>query len=193
MAIMHGRISHWPSHGREAGLTVYTDEVMAEWACTLPSDRRICMLLGRDRVLRLVGCTEGVLFSKTGPQTAKRGYEYEASTGRCIEKAQAFKSDIELPLFEMFEIDFKEVGAELHAILPPDHELPWPSARTMKHAADPAAMAKEALEIRVTSLVASGLTGFQTNQIPGHIRAYLPPAAFIEARRMAQTLAGFNG
>jgi hypothetical protein len=186
--VMIGKVGYWPyanvEHRGLRGLAVDFDDCMAEWADTLPtSDRRVCFEVTTDRKLVIKPCATGI------PVTFSRNKERRACSSKSL-SPEGLKLAIELPLFQLHEVVFKEVGENLVGELMPDHELPWPSIYTLKAADNPMAIAKEAVEIRIISLVASGLSNFGKNAVPSHIRSYVSHTDFAEIRRTAIALSG---
>ncbi len=188
MVIMIGQVGYWPysnaAHRGLRGLAVILDDCMVEWASTLPnSDRRVCFEVTTARKLIMKPCANGV------PVSFGSRKERRVCTSMSL-NPDVLKLAIELPLFQLHPVEFKEEGQNLVAELSVDHELPWPSAKTVAACETPAELCLEALEMRVFSMVASGLSALGNNSIPSHIRTHLQPNAFIEARRAAQALQG---
>lgn len=187
MVNMTGQVGYWPyanAYRREMrGLAIYFDDGMMDWAAALPVVDRVCFDVTTTRKLIIKPCANGIPITP-GARGARRACSSQAI------KADGLKLAIELPLFQLYDVQFKEDGKNLVGQLLSDHELPWPSAHTLRAADDPAAMAKEAVETRLLSLVASGLSNFGNNAVPGHIRSYVPPAVFAEARRTALAING---
>lgn len=188
MVIMIGHVGYWPyANGQDRTkpcLAVDFDDCMVEWASTLPgSDRRVCFEVTHNRKLIIKPCADGVAVS-FGSRGQRKACTSETNNIRVLQLA------IPLPLFQQHAIEFKEDGQNLVGELAADHELPWPSGKTVKACSDPEVLCKEALEARVFSMVASGLSALGNNSIPNHIRTHLPMGAYMEAVRTAKALSG---
>lgn len=100
---------------------------------------------------------------------------------------------VALPLFELMDVEVSLKGDDAIIHLPPMHKLPWPSKKSFSafnRVGTAEVRAREALDARMLSAVASGKDNLVDNPIPGHVLAYLPRGAFLEARATAKALMG---
>lgn len=184
--MIHAKIGMWENHSSEGErggrcLALFADEGDV---CELPA--RMVASVSADQSLVQLASDEarGAKFCYFGRKTS-------LPFGACFyeNRGQVSIAVDGLPAFELMDVEVSADGA-IH--LPPTHRLPWPSRRSLLASADPSGMAFRAVEARITSAVAYGVTNLMDNPIPGHVRSLLAPGAFAEARRTALALAGVS-
>lgn len=182
----NAKLAHWPlaGHGTPIlGLAMGHDLK----AALLPLGPLCAQVSPSGLRVDLAGCESGARGWAMDPQRCGGSvWEYRLDTS----KDGQVRMPEPLPLFEFMPVDVSlgEASAVIH--LPSAHLLPWPSRRSFKAVKDPEAMAQDALNSRVQSAVASGLKNLTSNPIPSHVREYLAPGAWLEARRVAMILSG---
>jgi hypothetical protein len=181
---MRGQVGYWgsPEHG---GLTVGFSHEMMSWLRARREDRRVCTLVDRRRRLWVVPDHEGAVVTPRQKNAAP--FHYTSS-----QLPSSLVVECDLPIFGLLDVEFSEVDGELVAELPEtDHELPWPMLDADCASYDPPAVAKECLQVRMNSIVASGLTTFPSeHRMPIRLRQMLPPGAWVECLATAKSLAG---
>lgn len=185
--IMRGQVGYWGSteHG---GLCIGFGQEMIEWLREQRCDMRVFVSVSSDRTVIVLPDTEGARVVAMSPDRNRSAMHYRSSN-----LPASLFIDLELTPFGLMEADFKdEEGGVLTFQLPPDHELPWPNVR-QDCSTYPPDMLQEMLQVRMTSLIASGLTSFlPQHRMPTHLRHLLPRDAWTTAMATARTLSGIS-
>ncbi len=183
---MQGQVGYWGC--AEGGLAVGFSSEMARWLDAQGEGRRIVVSIERDRqVIIIPDAKEGGVVTPSG-DTNHSPFRYRSSS----RPTSLIVTASCLPIFGLMDVDFIAEAGCLTGHLPErDHELAWPRLDLDCQTYDPADLAKEALQARLNSLVASGLTTFPSEyRMPMRLRQMLPMGAWAECVATAKTLSG---
>ena len=163
------------------------DEEMLSWLDAQETGRRVFVTVSRERrVIVLPDATGGHVSSCRGANASP--FRYVSSV-----TPDSLFMDVELPPFELTRVDFVEEEGCLSAELPADHLLPWPRLRLDCTTYEAEQLALDALQWRLNSLVASGLSSFpEAMRMPQRLLKLLPRGTYAECVRAAKTLAGVS-
>lgn len=185
---MRGQVGYWGS-GVHGGLCVKGGEDMLAWLDAQGTERRMLASVSRERRVILLPDREG---GRLNHSESHRGQRYQYRYTSCTRPESLFL-DVDVPPFELLEVEFEvELGC-LSVELPPDHELPWPRLHVDCSSYEAERLALEALQYRLNSLIASGHTSFPADRkMPARLMRLLPPGTWADCLRAAKTLAGVS-
>jgi hypothetical protein len=182
---MLGKVGFWGNTHR-GGLSVAFGPEMLAWL----RSQGVCgidIVVTADRAVILMPDENGLAVTNNGERSTT-GFEHIVRTAF---KPQCLSIDVDLPVFGLTEMEFIAEEGCLTGYLPSDHELEWPRLDESCATYDAAQVAKETLQARLISLVASGQTSFKdAHRMPMRLRRLLPPGAWAECLSTAKALAG---
>lgn len=181
---MRGSIGYWGS-GDTGGLCVGFGQEMLEWLDAQDTGRRVFTSVTRERRVVVLPDSEGGHVSSCGTSNGTP-FRYVS----CYKPDSLFM-DTDIPLFELHEVSFTPELGCLSYELPRDHELPWPRLRLDCTTYEAEQLAVDALQWRLNSVFASGLTSFQcsSQRMPQRLHKLLPPGKYGECLATARALA----
>jgi hypothetical protein len=186
---MKGQVGYWGSC-ETGGLVIGFSHEMVRWLDAQHTDRRVFVSVDKNRQVIVLPDADGGMVQSAG-QHNMLPYRYCSGATRdslIMDKRAC------LPVFGLKELDFDMEAGCLSTFIPEaDYELPWPYLDLECKTYDPAQVAKEALQVRLNSLAASGLTSFpMEHRMPIRLRRLLPDGAWAECLSLAKTLSGVS-
>ena len=182
---MRGSVGYWGSSAT-GGLVIGFDQEMVRWLEAQGQGRKVVVSVEKNREVIVLPDKDGGGVALCGKSNGTP-YRYVSSDKPCSLMVFA-----DLPVFGLMEVDFRpEAGCLVASIPETDFELPWPQLHADCETYDPSALLKECLQVRLISLVASGLTTFPTqHRMPMSLRRLLPDGAWAECLATAKQLSG---
>lgn len=183
---MRGQVGYWGS-STTGGMCVGFSAEMVEWLDGHDVDRKVFVSVSKERKVILLPDATGGHVSGTGAaQTQGTPYRYVSSV-----TPDSLFLDMELPPFELHQVEFLEEEGCLSCELAEDHELPWPRLKLDCSTYEAEQLAVEALQWRLNALIASGQTSFKSHQrMPDRLRRLLPAGKWAECVAVAKALSG---
>ena len=184
---MRGQVGYWGS--KTGGLCVGFGDEMFRWLDGQACGHRVFVSVSSERQVIVLPDATGGHVSKVGRDRNASPYRYVSST-----MPESLFLDIELPPFELLELEFQAEDGCLSTELPDeDYRLPWPRLALDCSTYEAERLAVEALQWRLNSLIASGLTSFPDGaRMPQRLHRLLPKGTYAECVRAAKTLAGVS-
>jgi hypothetical protein len=183
---MRGQIGYWGSR-TSGGMCVGFGEEMLSWLDCMQTGRKVFVSVSKERQVIVIPDSSGGHVSCAGPSNGSP-FRYVSSV-----TPDSLFLDIDIPPFELYEVQFKLENGCLSTPLDQDHELPWPKLRLDCTTYEAEQLAVEALQWRLNSLVATGQTTFKSGkEMPDRLRRLIPKGCWAECMATAKTLAGVN-
>lgn len=184
---MRGRVAWWGNSGD--GFAVEFDQEMLSWLDGQDSDRRVFVLVDRERQVIVLPDRDGgrVTTRVTGDGPRHSRPQVVFTSGH---KPSSFACTLDMAAFGLTEVPFREEEGCLTADLPWDHELAWPNVRPDATTYEAPLLLRTVLQARLISLVASGETTFRPeHRMPMRLRRMLPDGAWADCLATAKALA----
>lgn len=173
---MRVRVGYWPCDGQVCV------EFLGEDARYLAAQADRFQVALEGRTLTITPAAEGMELRRHDRQAVGFTHRVEARLKGAY-----------LPMFELHDLEAEWEEGCVCIELPADHELPWPSKRSVvalaktKSREDLESFCEDQVQARVSSAVASGAS---IVPVPDHIRSYAQPGVYLRCLEAAKTLAG---